>query len=295
MAKKRKDPFDKKVEFLLSAEERMKKAVSEHQRAVYELLTAEFLPLFKLQDGNIANTAANDNVVAKLDKFLDKLEKALQRDVLGPFAQDLLEGISLSKEYYVTLGFKEKILDGLLKDKVRVESFIGITPKGRLRKNGYLYRLGKTEQARETLRRYFLNGITGDVDFLDFQLGFRNLILGNKRVKGVSTAGELERYFDQFAYDSFNQVDAWANKQLASNLNLEHFLYEGSVIKTTRPFCEKRAGKVFSVKETKTWKDDPDLIEKRTKDSYDPLIERGRYRCRHFIKYITESLYKQLR
>ena len=52
---------------------------------------------------------------------------------------------------------------------------------------------------------------------------------------------------------------------------------------------EKRAGKVFSTEETKTWKNDPDLVEPKTKDTYSPLIERGRYNCRHWIDYISQE------
>ena len=288
---KKKTPdkiFKEKIAFLLSSERDTEKAVIAHQKKLFEILVSEYLPLFELEDGIIANTKANDLLISQIDKYFDRLEKALHRDVLGPFAKSLLESASISKEYYVALGFKKKIVNGLLRDKVRVESTLGITSSGKLRKNGYLFRLGKTEQVRQQLRDFVLNSITGDVSFLDFQLGFRNLVLGNKRVKGLNTDGSLQRYFDQFAYDSFNNVDALVNKQLATNLNLKHFIYEGSTIKTSRKFCIKRAGKAFRVSDTKKWKNDPDLIEKRTKESYKPLIERGRYRCRHFIKYITE-------
>lgn len=294
MAKTPDDIFKDKVDHILASEKRLDKAVVAHQRKLFDLILSEYLPLFELKDGIVLDTPANDALLNKIDNLFAKLEKAIYRDVIGVFASDLLYSAELSAEYYVALGFKKKVVDGLLRNKVGLERKLGILPSGRLRKDGYLYKLGQTASVRQELLGYVVNNLTGDTAFLDFQLGFRNLVLGNRKVKGKVAPSSLQSYFDQYAYDAFNQYDAVANAQLATNLNLEHFIYEGSLIKTSRKFCEKRAGKAFKVSETKAWKDDPDLIGQKTKDSYRPLIERGRYRCRHFLKYITKELYEAL-
>lgn len=286
--------FKDKIDFLLKAEKRLEKAIIEHQRKLYELILSEYLPRFELENGIIIDSPNNDALLGEIDKLFAKLEKAMYRDVIGTFAADLLKSAEVSAEYYVALGFEKKIVNKLLTDKVRLEKRLGITPTGRLRKDGYLYKLGQTQQVRQELLNYVLSNLTGDTPFTDFQLGLRNLVIGNRRKKGLAVNGRLQRYFDQFAYDTFNQMDAVANKQLATNLQLEHFIYEGSLIDTSRKFCEKRAGKAFKVSDTKKWKEDPDLIDKKTKDAYRPLIDRGRYRCRHFIKYITKELYEAL-
>lgn len=281
--------------FLEQAEKRLGKNVVAHQRKVFDLIASEYLPEFEVVDGMVISSVKNDSLIAKLDNLFAKLEKAIYRDVIGPFAADLLKSADLSGRYYQGLGFKKSVIDGLLKNKVRLEAKIGITPTGKLRKNSYLYKLGQTAEVRQKLLSYTVNSLTGGTSFLDFQLGMRNLVLGNKRQKSLATTGSLERYFDQYAYDTFNDMDAVANKQLATNLGLEHFIYEGSVIKTTRAFCRNKAGKAFKVVDAVAkWPNDPDLVDKKTKASYNPLIERGRYRCRHFIKYITEELYNQL-
>ncbi len=105
----------------------------------------------------------------------------------------------------------------------------------------------------------------------------------------------LQRYLRQYAYDSFNNVFEAGNNLAAQALGLEYFIYEGTVIDTTRPFCAKKAGKVFSTEEAKEWVNDADLIDKKTRGSYRPLIERGRYNCRHQIRYISDTLAFTLR
>lgn len=283
--------FNKKMAYIANALGDTAKSVQKYQTDLLNLLLAEYLPLFELKDGVIVSSTANDGLINKIDNYFNKLEKAMYRDVLGPFSKKLLESASLSAEYYVNLGFKKKVVDGILNNKVALERKLGITPTGRLRKGSYLYELGKTNQVRQELKDFVLTNLTGDTAYLDFQLGLRNLVKGNKRVKGLDTNGKLHRYFDQYAYDSFNSLDATANKQFAQNLGLEHFVYEGDIIDTTRAFCYKKAGKAFTVAESKLWVNDPDLIDKKTKDAYIPLVHRGRYRCRHFIKYITKVVY----
>lgn len=294
MSKKADKIHKKKVAFLKEALGRMDDAAIKWQSDLLELLLTEYFPLFDVKDGVILDTAHNDTLINKIDTFIDKLQKALQRDILGTFAADLLKSSSFSADYYRALGFKKTVVDNVLKKKIHIERKLGFTPTGRLKKKGYLYRLGQAEEVRQKLKQYVIDSLLGDTDFLSFQLGFRNLVKGNKRKKGLATNGALQKYFDQYAYDSFNMLDASTNKQFADNLGLKHFIYEGSLIATSRPFCRKRAGKAFTVAETKTWKDDPDLIDKANKDTYKPLIERGRYRCRHFIKYVTKVVYLAL-
>lgn len=287
--------FRDKVKYLLKQEELLDKAVSGVQARLYELILEEYLPLFDTQAGAILNTAKNLSLINSIDNVFARLDKNLEKDVLSLFAKSLLESASMSSEYYIGLGFKKSVVSDIFKNKLLLEERLGLTPKGKLRKGGYLYRLGQTSSARQQLKDYVLANLTGDVSYSDFQLGFRNLVKGNKRVKGVSTTGVLQRYFDQFAYDKFSEFDAVVNKQFATNLNLKHLVYEGDLIRTSRAFCKKRAGKAFKVSDTKDWKNDPDLIDKKTKDTYRPLIERGRYRCRHFLKYVTEDVYNSLK
>jgi len=284
--------FDKKIKTLLAAEKKMRGGVASYQRQLMELIAVEYLPLFDVKDGVVTNSAKNQRLVNSIDNIFNNLTKTLNADVLSVFAQGLIDGSKLDAQYYRGLGFKKSVVNGVIKNKVNIEATLGVTPKGRLRKTGYLFRLGETAQVRNELKQYVLNSlINSDTSFLDFQLGFRNLVIGNKRVKGKATKGSLQRYFDQFAYDQFNNIDAANNKQIATNLGLEYFIYGGSLIDTSRKFCEKRAGRAFKISDAKTWRNDVDLIDQKTKDAYKPLIERGRYRCRHWTKYTTKVVY----
>lgn len=288
--------FEKKVKALAKAESGTDKEVVKFQKKLLDTLLLKYLPLFKVDnDGFIKDNTVNAILIDKLDGHFDSLLTDMTKGPLSSLIRGLYESMELSSEYFIALGFLDDVIDNIPKVKKNIDAKIGLTPTGRVKKGSYLYQLGQSTIVRNRLKQYVTESLTGDKSFLDFQLGFRNLVIGNRRVKGITKKGVMQRYFDQYAYDTFSSVDASVNNQYAKTLGLTHLQYTGSLIDTSRKFCEKRAGKVFTVKQTEAWKNDPDLIDKKTKDSYNPLIERGRYRCRHYIKYITLELYNELK
>ena len=113
--------------------------------------------------------------------------------------------------------------------------------------------------------------------------------------------GAIVNKYKSFVFDTYQQHDSATAKVFAENLNLQCFIYAGGLIDTSREFCEKRNGKVFTLDEAKEWIDDPTLP--RTKEerktgqvlNYDPVIDRGRWRCRHHINFIPNSWAIRLR
>ena len=240
----------------------------------------------QFEDGVIVNSVENMDQLAKLEPLMNKFEKDWISAELKKFAQDILSVGDMTASYYELTGVAIEVEN----ISTQIRSIIGIDSAGELLAGGYLDRLGKTAEVRQAIRDYVLRSIVSQVSLSEFKKGLEGLIVGNKDIEGA-----LLRYWRQFAFDTFNTVHEIANKTVADQAGLKHFIFQGSVIDTTRRFCEERAGKVFSTDETETWKDDPNLVDKKTKDSYKPLLERGRYNCRHFITYISEALAISLR
>lgn len=135
-----------------------------------------------------------------------------------------------------------------------------------------------------------MQSISSNPSLKDYTNGLEGLIVGNK-----NTAGVLQKYYRQYAYDSYSQVSEISNREFANALDLKYFIYEGSIIDTTRAFCASKAGKVFSIEEALTeWPKDKNLLGDRS-TYIAPLIERGRWNCRHMIRYIPDELAFYLR
>ena len=118
---------------------------------------------------------------------------------------------------------------------------------------------------------------------------YQNVIAGRsfedmvKDISGKLTGLEdragrpMSSHAGQLAHDSIMQFDAQFVKTKASSAGLTHFRYAGTRITTTREFCKKHIGQVYSEKKIKSiWSNDPEQGR-----SGNPFVVRGGYRCRH--------------
>lgn len=275
-----------KVDAIMAATDRRVIAL---QKDFLLLFLDEIVGKLKERGGKVAMTKQNMGVIAKIDKFFSLFLDKFFLSEISKVAADMLKVADLTREYYEATGYAEKKLEQISRSMTAVDEAIGVS-SNQLIPGGYLDRLAKTDLLKHQLRTQVVAMANGGMGLAQYTKEIQRLVLGNKDADGL-----LQSYYRQYVYDSYNQVHEIANKAFADGLELKHFIYTGSLIDTSRPFCEKRAGKAFSIEETKKWKDDPDLIDKKTKAAYNPIIERGRYNCRHYIKWISEDLYYHMR
>jgi hypothetical protein len=182
-------------------------------------------------------------------------------------------------------------VERVAKDVSHIRAIIGLGDNGELLKDGYLYRLGRNDFARDRIKQYLLTSIATKQGVSQFERGLRSLIVTTKDVEGA-----IVGFWRQYAYDTYSKVREVDNLHFADELGLEWFVYQGGLIKTSREFCIKKNGRVFSRKEAeRDWPKDPALIDKKHLASYRPLIDRGRNNCRHFLMWITEEKAKELK
>jgi len=280
--------FERELETLLAG---LEKRVKRLERGLWREIQENILSLFNFDGQNLDKTTANIYAsLPRLEALMNRVERQEIAAELRLFAEELLKVGGLTAEYYQNTAGAEAMAAAIRNSLNLLQASLGITPDGGLVAGGDLDRLGKTEGARAVLREYVVQSIVTGKDLASFQAGFRQLVMG-----GAQTDGALRVWWRQYAYDSYNQAQEVVNSNMAEELKLNYFIYQGSIIPTSRQFCRKRAGKVFSKKEALTWKNDPDLIDQKTKATYNPFIERGRYNCRHFLNWISDELAFELR
>lgn len=280
--------FEKELVSLLNS---LEKRVKHLERGLWAEIQENILSLFNFDGNRLDKTTTNIyQSLPRLEALLTRFEGQEIAQELRVFAEELLSVGGLTADYYRNTMRAEATAASIENSLNLLRASLGITTGGGLVPGGYLDRLGKTEGARAVLREYVVQSIVSGRDLQTFQTGFRQLVMG-----GTDTEGALRSWWRQYAYDAYNQAQETVNVNMAAELNLNYFIYQGSIIKTSRQFCIERAGKVFSRQEALTWKNDPDLIDQKTKASYNPFIERGRYNCRHFLTWISDELAQELR
>lgn len=112
----------------------------------------------------------------------------------------------------------------------------------------------------------------GAAPFNQLEKTIRGILRQHKDVRGRSMATRSR----QFAFDSVMNFHNQVNLTKAEGLDINHYLYVGNIIATSRDFCRARAGKVYTRDEIDSWNDIPWAGK-----AGPPFIYRGGYNCRH--------------
>jgi len=276
-----------------SRRESLGRDVSKAERELFLRLLDDIFSQLDFENGAIANNTGNYLLLTRLDNAFKSWQNEVMNPVMSNFVKDLFAIAEMTGIYYQDYA-AEKIINDIAASNELLRAALGIDSKGNLIKGSILYDISGVPTVKQEAKALFLQSVTSNQTFKELTKTFKDFIRGKEGNKGA-----INTYFNSrasgFAYDLFNKVAEVKNEQFRENLGLQYFIYVGDVIKDSRTFCIKKAGKVFAVIEADTeWPTDPDLIGKGSGIPYTPRIDRGRWNCRHRIRYISEELAKKL-
>jgi hypothetical protein len=151
------------------------------------------------------------------------------------------------------------------------------------------------------LKKILTTNISAGGSYTKLTDQLRNYILSNETGEGA-----LERYVKTYANTAINQYSAEYNKTVAEDLGLEWVMYDGSLLQTSREFCQKCVEKKYiHVSEFATiLKGDfgsngtiavnkktrlPDgLMDGTNEDNF--VRRRGGWNCGHQMPFVDESV-----
>lgn len=125
------------------------------------------------------------------------------------------------------------------------------------------------------------------------------------RGNGTTGAGALESHLGERMPDPLLTFDREVQTMGSAKLELNHAIYQGGIIQTTRPFCAIRDNRVFTREEIARFGTSQDQYGGYTgpgefqgkcpKTGYNPFLHLGGCRCRHQLDWISDELAFRLR
>jgi hypothetical protein len=200
-----------------------------------------------------------------------KLAQQVHKDLVKAF--DEIYGRSARK---VVDGFDEvlEFISGQFEDLDYAMKFTGVDKKmfEALKKNTWnqFNQFGLATQSKLVDTMY--NSIAGQMPYDDMVKKFQRLMTGFKDKRG----GSMAQYAKLYVNDAITTFHTQVSLQKADDANIDHFLYYGNVMNTTRDFCRERVGQIYTKEEIDSWND----MEWSGK-SGPPMTNRGGYNCRH--------------
>lgn len=216
--------------------------------------------------------------------------------IVKQYIKDADKQLDLTAKYFTQISGK---LPSELHKSIRTALFetLGYNAKAKkLRPDGTLSLILSDRAPINSVKGVIHQAVASGLSLDDLQKGLRTKIINS---------GLLQGFFAERIPDPYDQFDRMASKQFAEKLNLSYVIYQGGTIKTSRPFCIERNGKVFTTDEIEkfgTAKDKFGGYANKSKGEfqgktkiYVPFRDLGGYNCRHHLDYITEELALTLR
>jgi hypothetical protein len=288
--------FSDILQSIEKAVERFQKKMPARQKAMYASISDELRRL-DTRNGKISTTVKNL-------KIIQSIKNKLTRIIVSPeYIKDVKQFISafneitvLQNQYWQSVEEKftpPKLLRELRKQTI-ADTVKNLTASG----------IGATitDQIASILRTNITTG--GSYAQLTEQL--------RDKVLTTTTDGALVKYTKQITTDALNQYSAQYTQAVSSDLGFNWFAYQGSDIKTTRPFCDAmtdiryfhvteiprllRADNLYYMKDgvkTKVPIYDKTELPHGMIPGTNPAnfqVNRGGYNCGHQIRPVSERL-----
>lgn len=303
------DILNQRQDFIDLHRDKLEKSIIKLQSELLDQVIAEIVPSLDIKDGIIQDSKHNYRVLSELDKVYDQFE-SLSTQIIASHINTATVGILDLGRNYFAVTLTDDI--GARFDKVisatasKMNARIGIEG-GKIVRGGFLESVLKDTTVRNQVKNYISKSITGQVDSKDFLKGL------TKMVHGDGGPGALEKQYQRYTYDLYQQYDRAYNNSLADEFDMNYFIYQGGLIDDSRDFCAAHNAKVWSREEAAEWpewtpskgeypagyivkqKDIYAVPSYLKVDGYDPLVDFGGPRCRHGIGWISDELAIQLR
>ena len=267
------------------------------QKELLNFLITGLVSELDTNNGIILLNERNARLLATFDKEMALFKEQFSNSVFKRLGEKMLKSTSYTSDYFRKMTSAKVIAN--IQDKItNVTAIVGVKPDGSLVKGGFIDKLAGSETLKAELSNYIRKSIESEVSLKPFIKGFEEIVVGNKDVKG-----NYERYVRGFAHDAFFAQSQQQDNFFADQLGLDYFVYEGTKIKSSRPFCvggkDKLADKEFTSKLNQVFsRKDAAQFDNEDWEGKIPdikfIVQKGGYQCRHNLRWITKDLAQQL-
>ena len=282
----RREASNRRAIYISNSEESLLRIIRRLQRNTNNIVIDFLRTNIDTSDGNVRDTSANFRAINRLTSA-DRRELEPIRREMATYMLNRFEGQSrATTSYFSTFIDRTNRFERATNAATRKMLFrIGYDGE-KFIEGGFLHNI--------VTNNSYVNDIKAEL----FKKMASNQAL-NKVIEDMSAyvrgtrqrGGLIESNYRTLAFDTFAQNDRILNEDIAVGLNLNHAVYSGGKIKTTRCFCRERNNRVYTREEIESWVNE-DFQGKTI--PYDPVIDLGGYNCRHQLDWISEELANQI-
>lgn len=281
-------------QFTMQLDRELSRLILRSQKVLRTMIISELTSRLSIGSGSFVSSPSNILAASDIiDTVFQRWTRTQGVDIVNFIGKNIFDIHALNTRYYSSfLNVSDVMASG---DKVLSMSLskYGVNADGTINPSGYLADLITDRSMARQMKSTINTAISTEKEV-------GKLISDVNQSLGTNGAGLLEQKMSEGLPSGMLQVDRETNNNFATDLKLDYAIYQGGEIKTTRPFCLERNGKVFSREEIERFGTSRDQFGGYTNKSqgqfqgktkiYDPFEDLGGYNCRHFYSWISERM-----
>lgn len=292
-------------ELIKQYEETWSRRIQRAQRVLLESVLSRVLPKLSREDGRITITQSNFSTLTEMDRVYRDFQQTESVDLITYFIRRARNLFSTNEQYFAGVSdlaqepFRQAI------DRARSTTFTAIgynERRDRIIRNGPLDRIFSDLRPIQVLKRIISAGISSGQEAEEMRRSVERQAIGTRPGNGV-----LEQHLGESMPDPFQSFDRETGVIAATELQLNYAIYQGGLVRDSRPFCIERNNKVFTREEISKFGTSADQFGGYTNKSagefqgkcpsigYNPFVHLGGCNCRHQLDWISEELAVTLR
>jgi hypothetical protein len=272
----------KQSKWAAESHDALMRAVRLGQAALFERLL-DWTDKIETDGRQIKFTARNLGKVGQVLKIVDSFFKSFQKTVMGFIRRAFGQTLELNKGYFADMKPAKSVEDEARRVTLLRWGFD--VDKNEMLPGGYFQKLFSSQAIAQRIAEQINRAMAMKMPLGEFRKLFRSALVGRPG------SGMLERYFNTNTFDLFQRLDRSVQNIYAERLGLNYAVYSGTIMDTTRPFCEARVNKVFDRKEIAGW---ANLQFAGKPKMYDPFMDCGGHNCRHHLSWVSDEVAKYL-
>lgn len=293
-----RNQYSKKREKLIdSADERLSSILKRYQSRLVNLITDQINDLDR--DGDtLKDSIGNISKIAQLNKMYRDFIAEHGLKIVDPIVQDLEKIHNANIDYFESITGKDV---KKMSDKVQMNTFksfgFNITT-GKVIVGGLLHAVLFDESPVNKLKSFLINALKGSTTAKNIINRFKEVGKGTRTPNGI---GIFEKHIYERIPEPFQRFDRATGTIIATDLKLNYAIYQGGLVRDSRPFCVERNNKVFSRDEISKFGTSADKYGGYTNKSngefqgkgsglYDPFTDLGSINCRHSLDWVSDEL-----
>lgn len=284
----------KRETFIHKQTDRLNAQIDRAQNRFLKLLLETFLLNLPVdENGALVNTGNSIFLPSRLDTFFDDFQADHIKPIVSGFASNAKKLIRQNQQYFDTIERSEN------HDQIKEQVLSAIGISGSVVLGGsLLYNILSNRSVIQSVKSMVLGAVNSSVSITSLKVSVEEVVLKKE-------GGLFKKMFNEVMPDPYVKLDRFIGGKYASDLNLTYAIYQGGLIKTSRPFCIERNNRVFSRDEIMKFGTPYDKYGGYSDKSrgefqgktepYDPLTDLGGFNCRHQFDWISNELAFHLR